>query len=87
MDVELQREHVPRLLRRYHAALVALGVEGYSLEDCHRHFLEYTLYYLCAPVSLVATFDTENERGAAMTDAFVTRFFHLAVQSGASRVL
>ena len=60
MDVPDQRAQVPRLLRRYHA-LVAGGSRATRREPCRQQFLEYTLYYLSAPVSLVATFDTEND--------------------------
>jgi aminoglycoside/choline kinase family phosphotransferase len=87
MEPADQAAHWERLLARYHAGLVARGVSGYSLAQCRHDYLEHVLYYLCSPLSLIATFDTGNERGAALTRAFTMRFLAHAVGSGALAVL
>ncbi|MFM7537522.1 MAG: phosphotransferase [Acidimicrobiales bacterium] len=87
MEPELAARHWEMLLRRYHDALLAAGVEGYPFAQCREDYLEHVLYYLCSPMSLIATFDTGNERGAALTRAFTTRFFRHAVDCGAAGAL
>ena len=44
------------------------------------------LYYLVAPVSVVLTFDTRNERGAQLLEKMMTRFFTHAVEIDAGAV-
>lgn len=80
------QHHWEPLLRRYHAGLVAAGVD-YSWEACLTAYLESVLYYTVSAMSLIGTFDAGNERGAAMTEAFTVRMFRHAVESGARRVL
>ena len=38
-------------------------------------------------MSLIASFDTGNERGAAMAEAYVTRIFHHVVDTDARVIL
>jgi hypothetical protein len=87
MDVDLQRRSASDLLRRYHGALLSAGVDGYPFERCLQDFRESVAFYLSGPLSLVGTFDTHDERGAAMTDLFVTRFFALAAECGCAELL
>lgn len=87
MNVPDQRVHWERLLRHYCDGLVRAGVTGYSWEDCRRAYLESVLYYTIGAMSLIATFDAGNERGEAMTRAYVVRMFTHAVESGALSVL
>ena len=63
------------LLRRWHSGLVSAGVANYSWSDCLTHYTESTLFYLCGAMSLIGSFDTGNERGAAMATAYTTRIF------------
>jgi Ecdysteroid kinase-like family len=87
MDVELQRTNWQRLLRRYHDGLLAAGVSGYSWERCLHDYRESVLYYTVGPLSLIGTFDSGNERGAAMTEAYTVRMFRHAVECGAEQEL
>ena len=77
----------PVLVRRYHDRLLAGGVTGYPFERCLRDYREHALYYLCGAVSMAATFDTANERGAALTRAFVVRTFHHLLACDAAAAL
>jgi len=45
------------------------------------------LYYTVGAMSLIASFDTGNERGAAMAEAYVTRIFNHVVDTDARVVL
>lgn len=87
MNVPEQRGHWERLLRRYWDGLVARGVGNYSWDNCRTAYLESLLYYTIGAMSLIATFDAGNERGEAMTRAYVTRMFTHAVESDALSVL
>lgn len=84
---EIGREHWEDLLRRWHARLVDLGVEGYDFDHALRHYREAALYYLSGAMSLIGTFDSGNDRGAAMTEAYVTRMVHHVVDTDAASVL
>ena len=45
------------------------------------------LYYTVGAMSLIASFDTGNERGAAMAEAYVTRIFNHVIDTDARVVL
>lgn len=81
------REHWERLLRRWHARLVELGVNDYPIDDAIQHYKEAALYYLSGAMSLIGTFDAGNERGAAMADAYSTRILNHVVDINAGTVL
>mgnify|MGYP006269519903 CR=1 FL=1 len=87
MNVPEQRGNWERLLRRYWDGLVAKGISEYTWDDCRAAYLESLLYYTIGAMSLIATFDAGNERGEAMTRAYVTRVFTHAVESNALSVL
>jgi hypothetical protein len=87
MNVDVQRLHWERLVRRYHDGLMAAGVTGYPWERCLREYRESVLYYTCSPLSLIGTFTAGNERGAAMTEAFTVRMFRHVVECGAESEL
>ena len=87
MEPELQRVHWERLLRRWHDALGAAGVSGYPWSQAVVDYKEGLLSLLSGPMSLVGTFNAGNERGAAMTAAFTTRFFDHALDIDAASVL
>jgi len=78
--------HWEALLRRWHDAIVAAGID-YSWDDALQHYREATLYYLSGAMSLIGTFDAGNERGAAMVEAYATRILAHAVDTGAGEVL
>ena len=51
------------------------------------HYQECTLYYLVGAMSLIGTFDSGNERGAAMTTAYTTRIFNHVLDADCAAVL
>ncbi|HJM97368.1 MAG: phosphotransferase [Acidimicrobiales bacterium] len=67
-------------------ALKTHGVE-YDFDDAVDHYRQAVLYYTVGAMSLIASFDTGNERGAAMAEAYVTRIFTHVVDIGAGVVL
>ena len=84
VPTELAAEHWERLLRRWLQRIAELGVTGYGLDDAIRHYRQAALYYLSGAMSLIGTFDSGNERGAAMTEAYTTRSLQHVVDVGAA---
>lgn len=78
VKAEEAREHWEALLRRWHGRITEAGID-YRWDDCIQHYREAALYYLCGAMSLIGSFDTGNERGAAMATAYTTRVFDHAV--------
>jgi hypothetical protein len=74
------------LLRRWHEQVVAAGID-YSWDDALRHYKECALFYLVGAMSLIGTFDSGNERGAAMSEAYTTRIFNHVIDAGTAEVL
>lgn len=74
------------LLRRWHSAITSAGVD-YTWDDCVRHYREAAMYYLSGAMSLLGSFDTGNERGAALTAAYSTRILEHCVDIDARTVL
>lgn len=87
MNVEDARPHWERLLRRWHDALVAHGVTDYAWEQALHDYRESALFYLVGAMSLIGSFDTGNDRGAAMAEAYTTRIFTHVVDIDAAQVL
>ncbi|MCW2856624.1 MAG: hypothetical protein JWR52_2239 [Marmoricola sp.] len=59
------------LLRRYHDRLVALGVSGYSFDQCVEHYRQSIVYPLGAGMALLGDMDVGDGRG--LGDRIVTR--------------
>jgi len=59
-------------------ALAKNGVH-YAFDEAVLHYRQAVLYYTVGAMSLIASFDTGNERGAAMAEAYVTRIFNHVV--------
>ncbi len=74
------------LLRRWHTAIVGTGI-AYEWDDCVRHYREAAMYYLSGAMSLIGSFDTGNERGAALTAAYSTRILEHCVDIDARSAL
>ena len=74
------------LLRRWHEQLTDAGIE-YAWDDAVLHYKQCALFYLVGAMSLIGTFDSGNERGAALTDAYTTRIFNHVIDAGTSTVL
>ena len=73
-------------IKRWLTGLSKHGIE-YGLEDAIRGYRQAVLYYTVGAMSLIASFDTGNERGAAMAEAYVTRIFNHVVDTGARVIL
>jgi aminoglycoside phosphotransferase (APT) family kinase protein len=84
---DLARDNWEQLLRRWHDAVVDLGVDGYSFDDAITQYREAALYYLSGAMSLIGTFDAGNDRGAAMAEAYSTRILNHVVDIDAASVL
>jgi Phosphotransferase enzyme family len=83
MNVADQRVHWERLLRRYHERLIEAGIENYDWDRCLHDYRESLLFLTVGAMSLIATFDAGNDRGAAMSEAYTVRMLRHAVESGA----
>ncbi|MEM8902460.1 MAG: phosphotransferase [Actinomycetota bacterium] len=83
----IAREHWERLLRGWLDRIADLGVAGYGFDEAVSHYRQSALYYLSGAMSLIGTFDSGNERGAAMTEAYTTRSLQHVVDIGAAAEL
>ncbi len=86
MSIDDGAAHWERLLRRWHDGITATGIE-YGWDDCVTHYKEAAMYYLSGAMSLIGTFDSGNERGAAMTHAYTTRLLEHVADIEAVEVL
>ena len=60
---------------------------NYAFDQAVLHYRQAVLYYTVGAMSLIASFDTGNERGAAMAEAYVTRIFNHVVDVDAQLVI
>jgi hypothetical protein len=72
MDPQVRRKHEAALIERYHAALVAHGVTGYTLEQCWRQF-RLSLLQMCAASVIVSDLEGGNERGTELLEQLFLR--------------
>lgn len=63
MDIEHLRGHWEALVGRYHAGLVAHGVEDYRLGECIEHYRQSILYPLGQALALLGTLGATIGRG------------------------
>ncbi len=75
LDVDLRRAHEKELVRAYHDALVANGVEGYPWERCWEDYRKVALYCLVYPVFAGGSVEPANERGVQLVETFAARSF------------
>lgn len=61
------------LLRRYHDALLRMGVSGFSFNDCWQSYRFAVLYGLFVAIFSTGGMDLGNERGVAAVRALVRR--------------
>jgi len=80
---ELAVENWERYLRLWLELLQDQNI-SYSWDDAVIHYQLAALYYTAGGMSLIGSFDTGNERGAAMAEAYVTRTFNHIVDIDAS---
>ncbi len=83
VPTEISAEHWERLLRRWLDLIADLGVRDYGFDQAVSHYRQSALYYLSGAMSLIGTFDSGNERGAAMTEAYTLRSLQHVVDVGA----
>ena len=80
-------EHWEALLRRGHERLAGRHGVNYGWDDALVAYKESAMYYLSGAMSLIATFDAGNERGAALVEAYSTRILNHCVDIDAGNVL
>jgi hypothetical protein len=73
LTVDDRRRHGESLLRRYHEALMAAGVQDYSWDAAVTDFRRAVLTQLTIPVVGAANLDPANERGKQLMDALALR--------------
>ena len=73
MAVELRREHERRLVADYHAALVDLGVDDYTAEQCWDDYRTAALHCLEYALVIGGTLEAGNDRGRAWVEACLSR--------------
>lgn len=61
------------LLRRYHSALVAGGVESYSWDQCLEHYRQNVCYSLLPPLALLGSIAIDSDQGRALAEALTLR--------------
>ena len=86
VQLDHSRAHWEHLVRRWFELVTDQGI-AYDWDDCLVHYKEAALYYLVGAMSLIASFDTGNERGEAMTEAYTTRVCNHVVDIDALDVL
>lgn len=73
VSVEVRRANERDLLRGYHAALLAGGVQGYSLDQCLSDYRWALLFCIAYPVMGGGLGDVSNARGVALVEAMWER--------------
>jgi len=68
-----RRAHEADIVGSYYEALVAGGVEGYSLDDLWRDYRRGILFCFCYPVSTAGQLDLVNERAVALVRCMTER--------------
>lgn len=87
LDIETRRACEDDVLREYHGALVAQGVEGYTLEQAREDFATSLLVSLGIWVGNAASLDMTNERGRALFELFFERLVAAILDHDALRYL
>jgi hypothetical protein len=73
LHTDVRREHEADLLRIYHDALTAGGVEGYGFDQFRSDYRVGVLYGWIIPVYAVGTLDSSSERAMALWTAVIER--------------
>jgi len=61
------------LVRRYHARLLAGGVQGYDLEECRFHYRQSLLYTIAPGIALLGQMQLRGGDDRGLADALVQR--------------
>jgi len=73
LTTEHRRRYEHELLDRYHGALVAHGVDGYSRDELWDDYRLAALYLFVYAVVIGGTLDPSNERGMAFMSKLMER--------------
>jgi len=84
---EIQRSKHRQFLAAWHDELQRAGVTDYSLDLAWRHFLTGLLACLYIPVSFYRVGMAAGDRGCALINAMIFRYFRAAVETNALQVL
>ena len=86
-DNQLWDAHGMRLLRLYHDALVAAGVNDYPWEQFWDEFRLQALWGVVAPASMVGGFDVGDENGKLLARRWMERGWHIPLATNAHEIL
>ena len=84
---EVQRGRHRQFLGLWHEELLARGVTDYPLDLAWRHFLTGLVICLYIPVSFYRLGMAAGDRGCALINAMIFRYFRAAVETNALQVL
>jgi hypothetical protein len=84
---EIQRSRHRSFVGAWHDALRSQGVTDYPIESAWRHFLIGVLVCLYIPVSFYRIGMAAGDRGCALVNAMIFRYFRAAVETDACQVL
>ena len=86
LEPEVRRAHEERIVRAYHASLVAAGVSSYSFAEC---WDDYSCSLLSALLTTVfgAMYGARTERGDRMFELMGARHARQILDLGADRFL
>ncbi len=87
LPTDVRRQHQGALLDRYHAALVADGVSGYSRDELTTDFHYASMLVTATPIFTGATLDLANERGKALIGGMGRRLFSAVVDHDATALM
>ena len=85
LTVDDRRAHEDELVRYYFDQLVALGVTGYTLEQCWDDYDVGVLYLLSYPLIIGGAFDPANERGKQLAEEVLRRSSQTVTDRGLAR--
>lgn len=83
---EFRRTHEQALVRRYHDAIIARGVTGYSFDQCFDDYRSSMLMHLVSATQ-IQMLEGGNERGQQLLDAMLTQGWQSAVDLDAGDFL
>jgi hypothetical protein len=87
VTTDVRRAHERDLVARYHAALVAHGVTGYSADDAWADYELAALYLFEYAVVIGGTLDPANARGSAFMTGLIARSSQTIVDLDLLRLL
>jgi hypothetical protein len=86
VPTEFRRSHEQTLVRRYHDAISARGVTGYSFDQCFDDYRSSMLMHLVSATQ-IQMLEGGNDRGQQLLDAMLTQGWQSAVDLNAGDFL